>query len=454
MTSSNNPGPGVDAQGRPVIDPTENVKALTEAAVNRLDDLRNTETQHSKDLISIITKNIEEMAKLRADYDDRLRDAESKRIDAIRAVDVGAVQRAAEVSAAQAQTLAIQVACVSADTPILCADLVWRPAGDLQVGDALVAFNEDIEPNHPGAVASHGRKYARAIVTANSLKEDELVVVETAAGSVRCNPQHPWLAKRPRSKVPKWDWRAASDLEPGDLVMRLFDVWETDRSYEAGWLSGIMDGEGCLSRGNSTTGNMKITVVQAEGPTSDEIARIMKAREPATTIRNVNEDNRKPKSYFTITTLAGVMKMLGSVRPKRLLVKSDLVWEGKHLSAPNRAVEVLSVESCGTGTIASLTTDTHTYIADGFAMHNTSAETLRAQVAAAATASATALGAALDPIQKDIADLRRAQYEAQGVKAQTVDSRSSNGAILTAIGIASTFIIMIIAVVGFIIART
>ena len=52
-----------------------------------------------------------------------------------------------------------------------------------------------------------------------------------------------------------------------------------------------------------------------------------------------------------------------------------------------------------------------------------SAETLRTQVAAAASAASTALSAALEPIQKDIADLRRAQYEAQGQKTQVVEAR-------------------------------
>ncbi len=56
----------------------------------------------------------------------------------------------------------------------------------------------------------------------------------------------------------------------------------------------------------------------------------------------------------------------------------------------------------------------------------TSAETLRTQVAAAATAATVALAAALEPIQKDIADLRRAQYEAQGVKAQSTESSEGN----------------------------
>jgi hypothetical protein len=55
----------------------------------------------------------------------------------------------------------------------------------------------------------------------------------------------------------------------------------------------------------------------------------------------------------------------------------------------------------------------------------TSAETLRTQVAAAATAATVALAAALEPIQKDIADLRRAQYEAQGQKTQVVETRET-----------------------------
>lgn len=55
-----------------------------------------------------------------------------------------------------------------------------------------------------------------------------------------------------------------------------------------------------------------------------------------------------------------------------------------------------------------------------------SAETLRTQVAATATAGTVALAAALEPIQKDIADLRRAQYEAQGQKTQIVETREVN----------------------------
>ena len=53
---------------------------------------------------------------------------------------------------------------------------------------------------------------------------------------------------------------------------------------------------------------------------------------------------------------------------------------------------------------------------------STSAETLRTQVAAAATASTVALAAALEPIQKDISDLRRNMYEQQGSRSQAVET--------------------------------
>lgn len=97
-SGSNTSGPAVDKAGNAAVDPTKNVLDLVSAAIARQDDLRD-----------VTEKYTEKIASLRAYYDDKLREAESKRIDAIRAVDVGNVQRAAEVQATQAATLAAQV---------------------------------------------------------------------------------------------------------------------------------------------------------------------------------------------------------------------------------------------------------------------------------------------------------------------------------------------------------
>lgn len=92
-------GPSTDRNNEPVIDPTLNVLQLVAAAVERLDDLRNSEARH-----------IRELDFMRDNHAENLRKAEAARIDAIRAVDVAAVQQAASVATNQAATLASQVA--------------------------------------------------------------------------------------------------------------------------------------------------------------------------------------------------------------------------------------------------------------------------------------------------------------------------------------------------------
>lgn len=100
-----NVGLGVDAQGNPVVDPTQNVLDLVNAAIKRQDDLRDAESRH-----------VREMAALRAEYASDLRKAETERINAVREIDQAAVHRAAEVSAAQAVTMANQVATLAQST--------------------------------------------------------------------------------------------------------------------------------------------------------------------------------------------------------------------------------------------------------------------------------------------------------------------------------------------------
>lgn len=83
---------------RGVIDPTANVLSLVEAANKRQDDLRIAEA-----------RRVDEQMELRAYYTEKLADAEAKRLDAIRLVDVGAVSLANEKAGAQAAVLAKQV---------------------------------------------------------------------------------------------------------------------------------------------------------------------------------------------------------------------------------------------------------------------------------------------------------------------------------------------------------
>lgn len=99
MPTNDDPGPGVDAQGNQVVDPTKNVLDLVSAAIKRQDDLREVEGRHIREILDI-----------RQELGKQLRDAETARLNAIREVDVAQVQRAAEVQAAQQTAIATTVA--------------------------------------------------------------------------------------------------------------------------------------------------------------------------------------------------------------------------------------------------------------------------------------------------------------------------------------------------------
>lgn len=103
----------VDAGGGPTIDPTKNVLDLVAAQTKRADDLMDAfydlieeKNRRQDELRDMGERHIREMATLRAQYDRELRQAETQRLDSIRAVDVGAVKQAAEVQAIQASALA------------------------------------------------------------------------------------------------------------------------------------------------------------------------------------------------------------------------------------------------------------------------------------------------------------------------------------------------------------
>jgi hypothetical protein len=103
------------------VDPTKNVLQLVDAAVQRLDDLREADG-----------RRVDEVQRLHVTYAERLAMAESKRIDAIRAVDVAAVQTASDRANAQALVLANQVATSAETLRTLVASTAAAVASSLQ----------------------------------------------------------------------------------------------------------------------------------------------------------------------------------------------------------------------------------------------------------------------------------------------------------------------------------
>lgn len=109
------PGAAVDSEGRAVIDPTENVKALSEAAAKRQDDLREAsdkfnmaEIAHVKEMAVLRAGHSAEMGELRDKYQAKIQSAETDRLNSIRQVDREEVAKTAVAANTAIQTLAKQ----------------------------------------------------------------------------------------------------------------------------------------------------------------------------------------------------------------------------------------------------------------------------------------------------------------------------------------------------------
>jgi hypothetical protein len=111
-------GIGIDAEGYPVIDPTENVRELFEAGATRQDDLRLAERRLQEEKIERLEaefRAVQREVQIRADHQRDLDALESKRLDAVRSVDQLAAKTEADRAAAAVTALATQ-ASTTAET--------------------------------------------------------------------------------------------------------------------------------------------------------------------------------------------------------------------------------------------------------------------------------------------------------------------------------------------------
>jgi DNA repair photolyase len=126
------------------------------------------------------------------------------------------------------------VYCTSPDTPVLGADLVWRPIGELRVGDELVAFDE-----FPPAAGSP-RRLRRARVEEVRWSWKATTRLITRSAEVVTTAEHLWLQDRnPR-------WSRTDQLAPGRRLrhMPVVDRECIDDDYRIGYVAGMTAGDG------------------------------------------------------------------------------------------------------------------------------------------------------------------------------------------------------------------
>lgn len=175
-------GPGVDTAGGPIVDPTANVIALTEAANQRQDDLRELSKELFHAEIRVLTAQVDglekrmilrsehakEIRQTDAEHAKEIRQAETERVNAIRQVDVLAGTTAAARALEAIQTLATQT---TSERETL-RNLVTTTATTIATQNAqdLARINEAIsalqKSSYEGAGKGTGAKNLWAIIAA------------------------------------------------------------------------------------------------------------------------------------------------------------------------------------------------------------------------------------------------------------------------------------------------
>jgi hypothetical protein len=258
--------------------------------------------------------------------------------------------------------------CVTPETKVLTDDLRWVCAGDLKEGDGIIGFDD---------LAESGKKrhYRRATVTYAGRKIGRVLRITLDDGQVlRCTPDHKWLTLDPGGTA---TWMTAEEMlrkiKRKNSRIRLpkyWNVYDTDTSYGAGYLAGLLDGEGYLGAVDRTT---NVGFIQNEGGVYIRGLTELEARGYQVVTRSKSTGFGTRDGCRQVAVVGGrseLLRLLSEVRPMRLVDK--LVSRIHTLSLVAFAVPcIASVEEDGEQEIAVISSSCQTYLAEGFGAHNT-----------------------------------------------------------------------------------
>lgn len=253
--------------------------------------------------------------------------------------------------------------CLAEDTRVLRKDMRWIPIQDICIGDVVIGIDEKQSSKYKY------RAIREAEVTAVGSRKARVKKITTDKGSILATREHPFLVKQNRRTT---TWVKAERLKVGWHLRWLAYPVDKNETYEAGWLSGFFDGEGCLSQWtDSNRSRLNISASQRVGPTLTLLKEYLSRsgfdwRASSTARKNPNWSATENVSISG--NLSEKLRFLSEIRPERLIEKLSL---GGMSGRDQFSAKVLSVEDVPEEVnVYNITTTTGTYFAEGFAVHN------------------------------------------------------------------------------------
>lgn len=255
--------------------------------------------------------------------------------------------------------------CLDPSTPVLTEDMRWVEVGKLEVGDKLAGFDE-----HKVLKEKKSHRYWRSAEVVNAQRivlPTYKITLEDGTETI-ASEDHQWLVASPCAAGIRWV--RTKDLKVGQRPQRLAQEWDEPNTWEAGYIAGILDGEGSLSFSKINSGGHSLSLgfAQKEGVVLDTALRILDSWGFDYSLKDHGKARNGLRSVWIRGGRAEVMRLLGMARPQRLLAKLDMEKMGRVIAIDNPSI--ISIEFLGQGEVVALETTTGTLVAQGFAHHN------------------------------------------------------------------------------------
>ena len=255
--------------------------------------------------------------------------------------------------------------CITPDQKLLGKDLIWKAAEEFKEGDIILGFDEEPDKN------SRQRKYKNSIITKITYDTQPVFEVVLSNGDkLKVTGEHKFLCRSGHG----YQWLETNQLRTlinkdgsyGTLATKLpklLNVWEEDKSYEAGYISGILDGEGTYySQRNRLSFSQRPTMVL------DKCLSILNGK-----WGYGNYDNWVSGNDCRVININGPvterLRFLGTYRAERLIDKVNFDNLGRIESRIEDAL-VMEINELGEQEIIKISTSTKTFICEGYPMHN------------------------------------------------------------------------------------
>lgn len=268
--------------------------------------------------------------------------------------------------------------CLDPETPVLTADLRWVKIKDINVGTKIISVDEFPPAPH------QGRRMRTGIVEGVvRFKRETYRITFEDGSSIICTGKHPWLSRQVGT-TSKWmtidgekkkNHKHKDRIIVGTRIRRVTKKW-VGGDYEDGWVGGMIDGEGSLSKKERAGANLSIS--QVDGPVWERLISYFKCNGYS---YRVEVDDRvggasskfgsKAVNKLVLSRMDEIFRLLGTTRPSRFIEREWWVNRELPYMDGEQWMKVTDIEFLGEREVVDLQTSVGTYIADGLVSHNT-----------------------------------------------------------------------------------